>query len=76
MAKSQIGLSEALAEYESEHALERRFLLPVEDRLRLMPSARWQGGYRWFRSANIICLEKIRLLKSRQGVRNPGVDAA
>jgi len=51
-------------------------LLPVEDQLRLMPGARWQGGYRWFRSANIICLEKIRLLKSRQGVRDLGVDAA
>ena len=76
MAESQIGLSAVLAKYESEHALERRFLLPVEDQLRLMPGAPWQGGYRWFRSANIICLEKIRLLKSRQGVRDHGVDAA
>ena len=61
----QNGLSEALAQYEAEHAFQRQVLLPVEDRLWLMPQTKWQGGYRWFRSANVICLEKLRLIKAK-----------
>jgi hypothetical protein len=32
---------------------------PEEDR-HLHTSAPWDGGYRWFRSPNVICLEKYR----------------
>ena len=36
--------------------------LPWEDR---MATARlWQDGYRWFRSSNVICLEKYRQLRA------------
>jgi hypothetical protein len=42
-------ISEALAQYEKEHEFARQILLPEEDRLTRLP---WQGGYRWFRSAN------------------------
>ena len=30
-------------------------LLPEEDRL-MLTRLPWQGGYRWFRSANVTCL--------------------
>ena len=35
-------------------------------------SAPWRGGFRWFRSPNIVCLEKIRKLKaSAQVLEDP-----
>ena len=43
--------------------------LPEEDRQLYMPNAPWHGGYRWFRSPNVICLEKCRLLKGQVGKR-------
>jgi hypothetical protein len=59
-------IEQALAEYEQEHAFARQVSLPVEDRLKYMPGQEtWQdGGYRWFRSPNIVCLEKYRRLKA------------
>jgi hypothetical protein len=57
-------LAEALAEYEAEHAFARQILLSVEDRIRYMPQAKWEGGYRWFRAPNVVCLEKYRGLKA------------
>jgi hypothetical protein len=56
-------ISEALAEYEEEHEFARSILLPEEDR-RILSPIPWQGGYRWFRSPNVICLEKARRLKA------------
>ena len=56
-------ISEALAEYEEEHEFARSILLPEEDR-RILSPIPWQGGYRWFRSSNVICLEKARRLKA------------
>jgi hypothetical protein len=55
--------SEALARFEDEHEYARQILLPEEDRLALTRLP-WQGGYRWFRSANVVCLEKARRLKA------------
>jgi hypothetical protein len=57
------SVTEALAEYEAEHEFARQVLPSVEDRIRYMPQAKWEGGYRWFRSPNVICLEKYRRLK-------------
>jgi hypothetical protein len=37
----------------------RNLTWPEEDR-HLYTSAPWSGGYRWFRSPNVICLEKYR----------------
>jgi len=37
----------------------QQLTVPEEDR-HLHTSALWDGGYRWFRSPNIICLEKYR----------------
>ena len=33
-----------------------------EDRRRLHPGVAWNGGYRWFRSPNVIPFEKFRPL--------------
>ena len=41
----------------------RLVTLPVEDRAKYMPQVKWSGEYRWFRSPNIVCLEKYRRLK-------------
>ncbi len=60
---------QALAEYEAEHAFAREITLPVEDRAKYMPGARWDGGYRWFRSPNVVALEKCRLLKTKTARR-------
>ena len=45
---------------EDDEALLRSLIQPEEDRLRLHPELPWRGGYRWFRSANIIPMEKYR----------------
>jgi hypothetical protein len=52
-------IEKALAEYEAAHEFARQVTLPFEDRARYMPRVTWQGGYRWFRSPNVVCLEKI-----------------
>jgi len=50
--------------YDQAHAFARLVLPPEEDRARLI-TAPWQGGYRWFRAPNVICLEKARRLKRK-----------
>jgi hypothetical protein len=55
--------TEALTQYEEEHEFARSILLPEEDR-RILSPIPWQGSYRWFRSPNVICLEKARRLKA------------
>lgn len=57
-------ITDALAEYEAGYEFARLVTLPVEDRAKYMPQAKWSGEYRWFRSHNIICLEKYRRLKA------------
>jgi hypothetical protein len=54
-------IQEAVAKYDEDNALARELILPEEDRARYT-SAKWEGGYRWFRSPNIVCLEKYRRL--------------
>jgi hypothetical protein len=56
-------ISEAMARYEDEHTFARRLILPEEDRAKYT-STKWEGGYRWFRSPNVVCLEKYRRLKT------------
>jgi hypothetical protein len=43
---------------EDENAFWRKLVLPQEDRMRL--GIPWHGGYRWFRSPNVVCLEHYR----------------
>jgi hypothetical protein len=44
----------------------RRLILCEEDRRRLYPAIPWTGGYRWFRSPNIIDLEARRKAKATE----------
>ena len=41
-------------EEDDDEALLRSLIRPEEDRRRLHPELPWRGGYRWFRSANVI----------------------
>ena len=43
---------------EEEESL-RRYILSEEDRATLT-GEKWNGGYRWFKSGNIVCLEHYR----------------
>ena len=60
---SKMGtISDAIARYDDEHSFARSVTLPEEDRAK-HTSAGWQGGYRWFRSPNVVCLEKARRVR-------------
>jgi hypothetical protein len=61
----QKSITDALAAYEAEHDFARRVTMPVEDRAKYLPAAKWDGGYRWFKSPNVICLEKFRWLRAK-----------
>jgi hypothetical protein len=56
-------ITEALDQYEAAFTFARQLTLPEEDRP-TYTAARWDGGYRWFRSPNVVCLEKYRHLKT------------
>jgi hypothetical protein len=58
-------IQEAIAQYDEEHAFAQQLTIPEEDRAKYT-SAKWAGGFRWFRSPNVVCLEKYRLLARRQ----------
>jgi hypothetical protein len=45
---------------DTDEAFLRQLVLPEEDRLRLYPTVRWTGGFRWFRSPNVIPIEQWR----------------
>ena len=50
---------------EEEAAFWRKLTLPQEEK---DYDARWEGvGYRWFRSANVLCFEHYRRLMSEIG---------
>jgi len=55
-------ISDAITRYDDEHSFARSITLPEEDRMKYT-SARWEGGYRWFRSTNVVCLEKARRVR-------------
>jgi hypothetical protein len=57
-----MSVSELVAQYEEAHSFARQLVSPEEDRATLT-SAKWVGGYRWFRSTNVVCLEKYRAAK-------------
>jgi hypothetical protein len=61
-------LTDAVARYEQAHAFARTVTLPEEDRVRFT-SAPWQGGYRWFRSSNVVKLELYRSAAEMDRIR-------
>jgi hypothetical protein len=46
-----------------DEAFLRKIIFPEEDR-HLFTSTPWRGGYRWFRSPNVIPIEQWRRAKS------------
>jgi hypothetical protein len=52
------------AEEEEDEALLRRLIPCEEDRQRRFPTTTWTGGYRWFKSTNVVCLEHYRRPRS------------
>ena len=57
---------------QDEHAFWQKLVLPEEERRWIRD---WRGGYRWFRSPNVIQLERYRdtvgMDKIRERWRNP-----
>jgi hypothetical protein len=45
---------------DTDEAFLRQLVLPEEDRLRLYPTVQWTGGFRWFRSPNVVPIEQWR----------------
>jgi hypothetical protein len=43
----------------------QKYTWPEEDR-HLFTSVPWDGGYRWFRSPNVLCLERYRVARTMQ----------
>ena len=51
---------------EIEDAFWRKLVLSEEDRQRLFPKMDRAGGYRWFKSANVVPLEQARAKRERE----------
>jgi hypothetical protein len=52
--------AEQFEDDDSDDAFTRSLTRCEEDRRRLYPHVVWSGGFRWFRSANVIPLERYR----------------
>jgi hypothetical protein len=48
--------------YEKDEQLIRALIFAEEDRFRVT-GLKWLGGYRWFRSPNVYCIEHYRRVK-------------
>ena len=59
---------ERIRRYDEDRAFLRQVMIPEEDRHRFT-SVKWSGEYRWFKSDNVVCLEKAK------AVRAEGVNA-
>jgi bifunctional DNA-binding transcriptional regulator/antitoxin component of YhaV-PrlF toxin-antitoxin module len=54
-----------ITRHDEQYEFLRQITIPEEDRAKYgIP--RSQGGYRWFRSSNIVCLEKARRSREHQ----------
>jgi hypothetical protein len=58
-------------EGEDDDALMRSLTRCEEDRRRLYPGVAWNGGYRWFRSPNVVPLERFKLLRVKRRDASP-----
>jgi hypothetical protein len=54
---------------DEEDAFWQRLILPEEDRRRLFPETAWSGGYRWFRSPNVVPIEQWRRRKQERALK-------
>jgi hypothetical protein len=53
----------------SANAFWQKLVMPEEDRLRYPSAPTWDGGYRWFRSANVIDLQHYRNPVEKERIR-------
>jgi hypothetical protein len=60
LKETEMVVEQKIREDEDDEALMRSLTRCEEDRRRLYPGVAWNGGYRWFRSPNIIPLERFR----------------
>ena len=52
--------SNRIEDDDDDEAFMRSLIRPEEERLRLHPTTAWVGGFRWFRSPNVVPLEQWR----------------
>jgi hypothetical protein len=50
----------ALINDDDDEAFLRSLIRPEEDRRKLYPTHPWGGGFRWFRSPNVVPIERYR----------------
>lgn len=55
---------QTVADRESDEAFLRSMTFPEEDR-RMFTAAPWSGGFRWFRSPNVIPLERYKVPRQK-----------
>lgn len=60
-------VTEQKTEQDEDEAFMHLITRCEEDRRRVHPGVAWNGGYRWFRSTNVIPLEKFRPFKKPAG---------
>ena len=53
---------------DDDEAFLHRMIFPEEDRHRFTATL-WRGGYRWFRSENVVCLEHYRIAETKPAPR-------
>ena len=59
---------------DDDEAFMRSLIRPEEDRRRLYPTIPWDGGFRWFRSLNVVPIERYRKArKLEQGKAGTGM---
>ena len=56
---------------DDDEAFMRSLIRPEEDRRRLYPTVPWEGGFRWFRSPNVVPIER-QVRKLGQGKAGTG----
>jgi hypothetical protein len=52
-----MGSAEMIPAKDDDDEFFRALIFPEEDRA-LFTTAKWNGGNRWFRSPNVVCIEK------------------
>jgi hypothetical protein len=62
-----ITMTEELS-LDDDEAFLRRLIFPEEDRHQFTATP-WRGGYRWFRSPNVVCLERYRTVERKPSPR-------
>jgi hypothetical protein len=63
-------MTTAVDQHNTQHDWLRQWAVPQEDRGKYTSSP-WTGGYRWFRSPNVIPIEQWRKKKQEGHITSP-----